>query len=285
MKRSLRLIATLIIAITALTGFASVWAQDQVEDPEREGTIEAHEATIPALETPAAELKTTPGTSQTGASTQQTPVAGSEPTLISNAFVVLYYYVVHNEGELAIYGEIQNVSSAGQLVPNIRFMFFDENGNFYLLEEAQPVSRWVEAGQRMPFQYFSPLGGAVAPGESARVEVAAGSPASHYYIHDTSMLTIEDAPIEGPRQIVSGRIRNHGSTPVTGLFIYEAYYDEQGVLVGACVGSNLSSDAIIPPGETIGFEAGGGCGLTDRATEERGSQGPLTQRLIIFRNE
>jgi hypothetical protein len=279
-----RLTVAFIVMVASLAAFAPTWAQDDEPD---------YEATIAALETQVTELEATiaAGQTPTPLAPTATPAPGSavqadEAIPISDAFVVLYYYFAFEDGNLAVYGEMQNVSSSGQLAPYVSFTFLDADGNSYGSDQAAPTSHWVEAGQRMSFSLFSLLGGALAPGDWASVEVTAGDPASDFYIRDTSMLTIEGAPVEGPSEPVSGRIVNSGATSVTGLSAYVDYFDEEGIYIGSCTGFSPSSDAIIPPGGSIRFEAGGGgCGNTAIAIAARGSQGPFTQRLVVTRSE
>jgi hypothetical protein len=273
------------VVIMGLILLPTAWAQEQEPD---------YEATISALQTRVAELEAAVGESGAAVAPENPsptpPISGlpaeSEPIAINADFAVLYYYFAYDDGELAVYGEMQNVSSAGKLAPGIRFTFYDESGNSYGDDQAYPDGYWVEGGARMPFNWFSLLGGALAPGDWATVEVSAGDPALEYYVYDTSMLSIEEAPLEGPSESVSGRILNSGSAPVTGVTMYVAYFDEEGVYVGSCTGFSPSSDAIIPPGGGIRFEAGGGgCGTANTAITARDSQGPFTQRLILVRSE
>ena len=100
------------------------------------------------------------------------------------------------------------------------------------------------------------------------------------------MLQIEDAPREGPVEQVSGRIGNTGDEPITGIYTYVAYFDEDGIFIGHCIGSGaLTGDVVIPPGKAVRFRAGGGsCGNTNTGRAPRGGSGPETQRIILVRH-
>jgi hypothetical protein len=285
MNRARLLAIGIGVLILSLSTSLATWAQE--DEPDYEATIAALETRVSELESELSEGQVpTPSSSPISGSPGAGGMAETEAIQIDSNFVVLYYYFVYDDGELAVYGEMQNVSATTQVAPNIRFTFFDANGNSYGDDQANPVSHWVEAGGRMPFDWFSLLGGAVAPGDWETVEVSAGDPASDFYVYDTSMLSIEGAPLEGPSESVSGRILNSGTAPVTGVSIYVAYFDEQGAFVGSCTGFRPPSDAIIPPGGGVRFEAGGGgCGTTDTAITGRNSQGPFSQRLILARFE
>ncbi len=275
----LALLATLILTPNRLS------AEDDSAD--YEATIAALETQLAGFETQVASQSNT-GLTPTVAPTQvlSGDMAAMQPVSINDAFEVLYYYFIYEDGELAVYGEMQNISEFDQLAPMVRFTFLDENGNSYGDDQAEPVSHWVPAGERMPFSWFSLLGGALAPGDWSEVVVSAGDPASDFYNHDTSMLSIDGAPVTGPSGDVSGQITNHGDVSVTSVSMYVAYFDENGVYVGDCTGFSPSSDAIIPAGKSIRFEAGGGgCGNTSTAIEGRGANGPFTQRLILVRLE
>ena len=86
------------------------------------------------------------------------------------------------------------------------------------------------------------------PSDWAEVDVFADKPFGSAIDDSTSMLTIEDAPMEGPLETVEGTIHNDGDAPISGVSVVVAVFDEDEVFVGACTGFRPSPDAVIPPG-------------------------------------
>jgi hypothetical protein len=284
-----------VAALIMTTGLAFAWtvptrAQNEVASG-TEATISALETSVAEQSTQIAILKTQSPSSQrseTGTPTAvsaggDTPVLSAKPIKISKTFVVLYYYFAEYGQDTYIFGEVQNISEAPALIPDIVFDFLDEQGNSYGTESATPVYRWVPAKGKMAFETTSVMGGALRLGDWASEKVSAGDPYTFANLTDldTSKLVVEGVPEAGSLDTYSeqeGKIHNTGKSSVGEVYVETLIYDTHGVFVGACSGM---SGAKIPAGKSLRFTVSGSCGFSSAATAATKLGGPFAKGLTI----